>query len=153
HDGHVSEIDPAAGTVRRVLAIAPDFATCETVATGQGIANLLSAVAIAPAGDPSVAGQLWVGGTLHNVLRKGLFERSRALKDKPGVALFPDLDFQSNSAGEGQAAHRNLYKAGVHDIARSIVWKIDLASGESRGKLDVGGGGSIVGIAFAPQGG
>src|SRR5262245_25475873 len=45
NDGHVSEVDPAAGTVTRVFAIPPDFATCETVASGQGVANLLSTVA------------------------------------------------------------------------------------------------------------
>src|SRR5262249_7269176 len=37
NDGHVSEVDPAAGTVTRVFAIAPDFATCETTASGQGV--------------------------------------------------------------------------------------------------------------------
>src|SRR5690349_3923896 len=53
HDGHVSEVDPAAGTVTRVLAIPPDFATCETVASGDGVANLLDAMAIAPPGAPA----------------------------------------------------------------------------------------------------
>src|SRR5262250_1065685 len=39
NDGHVSELDPAAGSVTRVFAIPPDFATCETVASGDGVAN------------------------------------------------------------------------------------------------------------------
>ncbi|MGH7893923.1 MAG: YncE family protein [Candidatus Binatia bacterium] len=153
NDGHVSEVDPAAGAVSRVLAIPADFATCETRASGQGIANLLEAMAIAPAGAPAaVAGQLWVGGTLHNVQRKGLFERSRFFRDQAGIALFPMLDFQSNPTGEGDNARRNIYKPAFHDIARAVIWKIDLASGESRGRLDVDNGGRIVGLAFSSDG-
>jgi YVTN family beta-propeller protein len=153
HEGHVSEIDPVAGAVTRVFAIAPDFATCETTGSGQGIANLLDAMAIAPAGAPAaVAGQLWVGGTLHNALRKGLFQRSRYFADKAGIALFPALDFQSSPAGEGELARRNIYKPGFHDVARAAIWRIDLATGESRGRLDVGNGGSVSGLAFSADG-
>ncbi len=149
-DGHVSEVDPAAGTVSRVLTIAADFATCETLGSGQGIANLIDAMAVAPPGAPAaVAGQLWVGGTLHNALRKGLFQRSKHFVGQPGVALFPLLDFQSNPAGEGDFARRDLYKPGSHDIARAVVWKIDLASGDSRGRLDVANGGNVPGLAFS----
>jgi YVTN family beta-propeller protein len=152
-DGHVSEVDPAAGSVSRVFSIAPDFATCETTASGQGIANLLDAMAIAPAGAPAgVSGQLWIGGTLHNVERKGLFERSRFFANQSGIALFPKLDFQSNPAGEGPNGHRNIYKPAFHDIARGVIWRIDLASGDSRGRLDVDSGGGIVGLAFSPDG-
>ena len=153
NDGHVSEVDPAAGTVARVFAIPPDFATCETTASGQGVANLLDALAVAPAGSPAaVVGQLWVGGTLHNVLRKGLFQRSRFFQTQDGTGLFPALDFQSNPAGEGDAARRNIYKPAFHDIARAVIWKIDLASGEPRGRLDVDGGGNVVGLAFSADG-
>jgi DNA-binding beta-propeller fold protein YncE/cytochrome c peroxidase len=152
-DGHVSEIDAGTGAVNRVFAIAPDFATCETKGSGQGVANLLDAMAIAPAGAPAhVVAQLWVGGTLHNALRKGLFQRSRFFQNGDGIGLFPLLDFQSNPAGEGQFARRNIYKPEFHDIARAAIWKIDLASGESRGRLDVTNGGSIAGLAFAPDG-
>jgi YVTN family beta-propeller protein len=153
HEGHVSEVDPAAGAVSRVLAIAPDFATCETLASGQGVANLLDAMAIAPPGAPAaVAGQLWVGGTLHNALRKGLFQRSRHFKDQPGIGLFPSLTFESNPAGEGDNARRNIYKPAFHDIARAAIWKIDLATGESRGRLDVANGGQVSGLAFSADG-
>jgi hypothetical protein len=153
HTGHVSEVDPGAGAVTRVLEIPPDHATCETLGGGQGVANLLDAVAVVPSGAPAaVAGQLWVGGTLHNSLRKGLFERSRYFVGQPGIGLFPDFDFQSNPAGEGAAAHRNIYKPARHDIARGVVWKIDLASGALAGKIDVSGGGSISGIAFSSDG-
>src|SRR5262249_25853583 len=151
NDGHVSEVDPAAGTVTRVFAIPPDFASCETVASGQGIANLLSAAAVLPGGGGAPA-QPWVGGTLHNVLRKGLFSRSRYFQDQPAAALFPDLDFQSNPAGEGEAAHRNIYKAGLHDLARSAIWKIDLGSGEPVTRLDLTGGGEISALAFSANG-
>ena len=151
HDGHVSEIDPAAGTVTRVFAIPPDFATCETLGSGQGVANLLSALAVLP-GTGGAPDQLWVGGTLHNVLRKGLFSRSRFFEDAPDAALFPDLDFQSSPAGEGSAAHRNIYKAGFHDLARSAIWKIDLASGTPAARLDVAGGGEIASLAFSADG-
>jgi YVTN family beta-propeller protein len=153
HDGHVSEVDPAAGAVTRVFAIPPDFATCETIGSGQGIANLLDAMAIAPPGAPAaVAGQLWVGGTLHNALRKGLFQRSRYFADQPGIALFPALDFQSNPPGEGDFARRNIYKPAFHDVARAAIWRIDLATGESRGRLDVANGGQVSGLAFSADG-
>jgi YVTN family beta-propeller protein len=153
HAGHVSEVDPAAGTVARVFELPPDFATCETTGSGQGIANLLDPMAIAPAGAPAaVAGQLWVGGTLHNALRKGLFQRSTYFADKAGIALFPSLDFQSNPTTDPAAGHRDIYKPGFHDIARAVIFRIDLASGESRGRLDVANGGSITGLAFSSDG-
>ena len=47
------------GRVVRVLEIPPDFATCETLGSGQGIANLLDTVVV---GSGATAGQLWVGG-------------------------------------------------------------------------------------------
>lgn len=153
NDGHVSEVDPAAGAVPRVFAIAPDHATCETLGSGQGVANSLTSIALAPAGAPAaVANQLWVGGTIHNVLRKGLFSRSTFFRDQPGVALFPQLDFQSNPAGEGQNARRNLYSPGLHDVARAIIWRIDLGSGQVQSKLDVSNGGMIAGLAFSNDG-
>ena len=149
NSGHVSEVDPAAGRVVRVLEIPPDFATCETLGSGQGIANLLGGVVV---GSGATAGQLCVGGTLHNALRKGLFERSTYFQDKPGVGLFPSLDFQSNPAGEHDNARRNLYKPARHDIARAAVWKLDLGSGQVRTRLDLAGGGSISALAFSAAG-
>jgi YVTN family beta-propeller protein len=149
HTGHVSEVDPAAGTVVRVLDIPPDHTTCETQASGQGVANLLSAIAVGPGG--AVAGQLWVGGTLHNSLRKGLFERSRYFQGKPGVGLFPDFDFQSNPAGEKEKGHRNIYKPALHDIARAAIWNIDLASGKPLDRLDLGGA-TVSALAFSSAG-
>src|SRR5262249_41497913 len=117
HTGHVSEVDPATGTVTRVLEIPPDFESCETLGSGQGVANVLGAIAVGTAG--ASAGELWVGGIKHNSLRKGLFERSRYFQDQPGIALFPDFTFKSSPEGEGGFAHRNIYKAAFHDIARS----------------------------------
>ncbi len=146
HTGHVSEVDPATGTITRTLDIAPDFATCETRGSGQGIANLLGTLALAPGGG------LWVGGTLHNSLQKGLFERSRYFTDKPGIGLFPDLTFASSPSGEGAAARRNIYKPALHDIARAAVWKIDLQSGRQVGKVDIVGGGTVGGLAFSADG-
>jgi YVTN family beta-propeller protein len=152
-DGHVSEVDAEAGTVRRTFAIPPDFSTCETLGSGQGVANLLSAIAVMPANAPAgVAGQLWVGGTLHNALRKGLFQRSRYFAGAPGARLFPQLDFQSNPAAEGDAARRNVYRAALHDVARSLVWKIDLASGAVVGKVDVDRGGMVAALGFSADG-
>jgi len=148
NSGHVSEVDPAASHVARVLEIPPDFATCETLGSGQGIANLLGAVVV---GSGATAGQLWVGGTLHNALRKGLFERSTYFKDKPGVGLFP-FDFQSNPAGEHDNARRNIYKPARHDIARGAIWKLDLGSGQVRARLDLAGGGSISALTFSASG-
>ena len=153
NDGHVSEVDIASGTVARVFAIPPDHTTCETLGSGQGVANLLSAIAIAPPGAPAaIANQLWVGGTVHNVLKKGLFQRSRYFRDRSGIALFPQFDYASIPAGEGANARRNLYSPAAHDVARAAIWKIDLGSGTMRGKLDIGNGGMIAGLAFASDG-
>ena len=139
--------------VTRTFAIAPDFETCETLGSGQGIANLLSAVAVIPSGAPAaVAGQLWVGGTLHNALRKGLFQRSGLFAGEPRARLFPDLDFQANPPGAPEAARRNIYRAGLHDIARSVLWKIDLATGEVAGKIDIDRGATVAAIAFSADG-
>src|SRR5262249_48450505 len=148
--GHVREVDPSTGTVTRVLEIPPDFETCETVGSGQGVANVLGAIAVGTAG--ASAGELWVGGIKHNSLRKGLFERSRYFQNQPGIALFPHLTFQSSAEGEGGFAHRNIYKAAFHDIARSVIWKLDLGSGAQKGAIDLAGGGAVGGIAFSSDG-
>jgi DNA-binding beta-propeller fold protein YncE len=145
NDGHVSVVDPSTGTITGVLAIKPDVTTCETLGSGQGVANLLSAIAVLPGTPP----QLWVGGTLHNSFRKGLFERSEYFKGKPGIGLFPDLTFAANP-GEGVPAHRNIYKPALHDIARSAIWKIDLGSGDPVVRLDLVGGATVNGIDFSP---
>lgn len=150
HTGHVSEVDPATGTITRVLEIPPDFASCETLGSGQGVANVLGSVAVGTAG--ASAGELWVGGIKHNSLRKGLFERSQYFQDRPGIALFPDLLFGSSPEGEGGFARRNIYKPGLHDIARAVIWKLDLASGVQKGAIDLAGGGAVGDIAFSTDG-
>ena len=80
-DGHVSVVDLANKSIAGVLVIGPDDDTCETQNSGQGVLNMLSAIAIIPDGAPAeVAGQIWVGGTLQNNLTKGLFKREATFK-------------------------------------------------------------------------
>src|SRR5690606_13912264 len=89
-EAHVSVVDLEAARATKVLAIPADTTTCETQNSGQGVLNLVSAVALVPDGAPGeVAGQLWVGGTLQNNVSKGLFERSALLGDRPGARMFP----------------------------------------------------------------
>jgi hypothetical protein len=118
-----------------VLTIPADQSTCETQNSGQGVFNLVSAVALMPDGAPAeVANQLWVGGTQENAISKGLFKRDAGFKDEAGAAMFPWAQFAPfPTAG----AVRNVYKASFHDITRFGVYKVDLGSGNVVGKIDV----------------
>jgi hypothetical protein len=78
-DGHVSVVDLANKSVASVFTVAADLDTCETQNSGQGVLNLLSAIALMPDGAPAdVAGQLWVGGTQENNVSKGCSSVTRA---------------------------------------------------------------------------
>src|SRR5439155_21125182 len=84
-------VDVARKSVARVFAIPADTTTCETQNSGQGVLNLLSAIAIVPSGP--LAGQVWVGGTQENNISKGLFKRYPGFKGYPGARLFPLLTY------------------------------------------------------------
>jgi len=151
HDAHVSEIDLAARSVARVLAVPPDLVTCETQNSGQGVMNIVSAIAIMPDDAPAeVAGQLWIGGTLQNNLSKGLFKRWGGFKDAEGSALFPWHSYEPFPKTGG--ATRNVYKASFHDITRFGLFKLDIASGNVVGKIDIDEANNATDIEFSPDG-
>jgi hypothetical protein len=134
-DARVSVVDVANKSVASVLTIPADHRTCETQNSGQGVFNLLSAVALMPPGAPAeVANQLWVGGTQENTISKGLFKRHAGFKDQPGAAMFPWIEFAPFPQG---GAVRNVYKSSFHDITRFGLYKVDLASGDVVGKIDI----------------
>jgi DNA-binding beta-propeller fold protein YncE len=153
NDAHVSEIDTLASppSVTRVIAIPPDRTTCETINSGKGVYNVMSGIQLMPDGAPAnVAGQLWVGGVLQNNLSKGMFindERFGGHADpmlcesgpRAGRRCTSDADCKpGGSCVAGFAAiSRNLYKASFHDITRFAIAKIDLATGDVVGKVDV----------------
>src|SRR5207244_959389 len=87
----VSVLDLGQRTVMRVFTIPADTTTCETQNSGQGVLNLLSAIAVVPAGP--LAGQVWVGGTQENNVSKGLFKRFPGFTGEAGGALFPLASF------------------------------------------------------------
>lgn len=61
NDAHVTEIDVLASppAITRVLAVPPDTITCETINSGKGVLNVLSAIHLTPDGSPTnVADQL-----------------------------------------------------------------------------------------------
>ncbi len=134
-DARVSVVDVGNKSVARVLTIPADQTTCETQNSGQGVFNLLSAIALMPPGAPAeVANQLWVGGTQENTISKGLFKRNPGFKGEPGAALFPWVQFTSFPQG---GAVRNVYKSSFHDITRFGLYKVDLGSGDVVGKVDI----------------
>src|SRR5262245_32655371 len=134
-DARVSVVDVGNKSVAKVLTIPADQSTCETQNSGQGAFNLVSAVALMPAGAPAeVANQIWVGGTQENAISKGLFKRRSGFKDEPGAGLFPSVEFTAFPQG---GAVRNVYKASFHDITRFGLYKVDLGSGNVVGKIDV----------------
>jgi DNA-binding beta-propeller fold protein YncE len=150
HDAHVSEVDLASRTVPRVLAVPPDLTTCETQNSGQGVLNLVSAIAIMPDdAPPEVAGQLWVGGTLQNNLSKGLFKRWSGFAEQEGSELFPWHTYEPFPELGGT---RNVYKASFHDITRFGLFKLDIASGDVVGKIDVDEANNATDIEFSPTG-
>ena len=150
---HVSVIDVPNRSVGRVFALPPDVTTCETQNSGQGVLNLISAIALVPDGPGTpaeVANQLWIGGTQENNLRKGLFKRSTFFKDMPGSGLFPSLTFTAFPDG---GLNRDVYKASFHDITRFGIYKLDTADGHLVGKLDFDEANNGTDIEFSPDGG
>src|SRR5439155_563482 len=147
---HVSVVDLVHATVLDVLAIPPDTTTCETQNSGQGVLNLVSAIALVPDGAPAaVAHQLWVAGTRENNLSKGLFARDPAFRDRPGAALFPWFTYRPFPDG---AVTRDVYRAGFHDIARFAIYALDADDGHVVGKLDVDQASAPSDLAFSPDG-
>src|SRR5882762_10011368 len=149
---HVSVIDVPNRSVAKVFALPPDVTTCETQNSGQGVLNLVSAIALVPDGPGTpadVANQLWIGGTQENNLRKGLFKRSTFFKDKPGAGMFPTLTFVPFPDG---GLNRDVYKASFHDITRFGIYKRDAADGHLVGKLDFDEANNGTDIEFSPDG-
>ncbi len=148
-DAHVTVVDVPNQAVATVWNIAADTTTCENQNAGQGILNLISTIALIPDGAPAeVAGQVWIGGTQQNVISKGLFERSSFFADKPGAAMFSFL-YKPLLEGGGS---RNIYKASFHDITRFGILKLDAASGQQVGKIDVDEANHATDLAFSPDG-
>jgi DNA-binding beta-propeller fold protein YncE len=146
---HVSVVDLANGSVARVIEVPVDEKTCETQNSGQGVLNLISAIALVPDGAPAdVAGQLWIGGTQQNNVNKGLFKRSEVLKSRTGAAMFP---FTFRSFPDGGTI-RNVYKASFHDITRFGIVKLNAATGAVVGKIDIDEANTASDIQFSPDG-
>lgn len=167
NDAHVTEIDTLASppAITRVLAIPPDHSTCETINSGKGVLNVISGLHLTPEGSPSnVAGQLWVGGVLQNNLTKGMFQNDERFGgradpllceggDRDGRKCASDADCGRGTCKAGFAAiSRNLYKASFHDITRFAISKVDLATGEVVGKVDVDEANQPTDIVFTSGG-
>lgn len=136
----VTEVDLATRSVTRAIALPPDFVTCETDASGQGVTNLCSTIALPPPGAPAdLANTLWVGCQRSNNIDKGLLSRSSSMGGHP----FPGDDFVGRS--------RNVFKASFHDIIRSIMVRVHLDT-EAVDYIDIDDGGRASGIAFSPDG-
>jgi DNA-binding beta-propeller fold protein YncE len=164
-DGHVSVVDLGNKSVANVYTVAADLETCETQNSGQGVLNQLSAIALIPDGAPGeVAGQLWVGGEQENNVSKGLFKREsqafctvvkkKGKKKKvcvpnAGTALFPLLTFK---AFPEDGANRNRYQSSFHDIIRFGIVKLDAATGNHVGKVDIDEAAIATDIEFSPDG-
>jgi lactonase family protein with 7-bladed beta-propeller len=148
-DAHVSVVDLANHSVPSVLAVPADVTTCETQNSGQGVLNLVSAIALVPDGAPAeVANQVWVGGTQENNMSKGLFKRSPSFAGQPGAAMFP-FTFTPFPEGGGT---RNVYRASFHDITRFGIYKLDLSTGQVVGKIDIDEANNGTDIQFAHDG-
>ena len=149
--GHVTEIDVLNNEVSRVFDIAPDLTTCETINSGQGIPNLMSAIALTPPDSPpAVANQLWVTGTRQNVT-KGLFKRSSFFHDLLAAQRF-GFSFSSFPDGTDAAKRRNQFKASFHDITRAFIAKIDLVTGKVIESVDIDESNLPSGLVFSPDG-
>ena len=149
-DAHVSVVDLGQKSVAKVLDIPPDEMTCETQNSGQGVFNLISAVALMPDGAPAeVANQLWVGGEQENAISKGLFKRESSFAAEAGSSMFPWVEYKPfPDAGN----IRNVYKSSFHDIIRFGIYKVDLGSGNVVGKVDVDEANNATDIEFSPDG-
>src|SRR5581483_3040298 len=148
-DAHVSVVDLGNASVLDVFAIPPDTTTCETQNSGQGVLNLVSAIALVPPGAPAeVANQLWVGGVQQNNVSKGLFERSIPLGKDPKAGMFPFTFAPFPKRGNT----RDVFKVSFHDIIRSGIYKLDADTGATIGKIDIDEGTEASDIAFAPDG-
>ncbi len=149
-DAHVSVVDLGQKSVAKVLDIPPDEMTCETQNSGQGVFNLISAVALMPDGAPAaVANQLWVGGEQENAISKGLFKRESSFAAEAGSSMFPWVEYKPfPDAGN----IRNVYKSSFHDIIRFGIYKVDLGSGNVAGKVDVDEAANASDIEFSPDG-
>ena len=149
-DAHVSVVDLGARSVVRVLAVPPDTTTCETQNSGQGVLNLVSAIALMPDDAPAaVRGQVWVGGTQENVLSKGLFKRDASFADQVGAQLFPWVTYAPFPVG---GTTRNVYKSSFHDITRFALWKLDRTTGTVAGKIDVDEANNATDVELSPDG-
>lgn len=136
----LTEVDLVNRRVLRTVELPPDFETCETDASGQGVTNLCSTVVLPPPGAPAeLADTVWLGCQRSNNVGKGLLSRSTMMGGQP----FPNDGFAGRT--------RNVFKASFHDIIRSIMVRVDLST-ESVDYLDVDDGGLVSGIAFSPDG-
>jgi DNA-binding beta-propeller fold protein YncE len=167
NDAHVTELDVSVSPpqVLRVLSIPPDETTCETINSGKGVLNVLSAIHLTPpSAPPELANQLWVGGVMQNNLTKGLFKNDERFGghadpmncvggDAAGRLCHQDSDCDSGVCRAGFAAiSRNLYKASFHDITRFTISKIDLVSGDVVGKVDVDEANQGTDLVFSSDG-
>jgi hypothetical protein len=149
-DGHVSVVDVANKSVASVFPVAADADTCETQNSGQGVLNLLSAIALVPDGAPAdVAGQLWVGGTQQNNVSKGLFKRDARFKSMAGAGMFPLAEFAGFPEG---GISRNVYRASFHDITRFGIVKLNAGDGTRVGKIDIDEANNATDIEFSADG-
>jgi YVTN family beta-propeller protein len=136
----VTEIDIAARAVSRTIELPPDFVTCETDASGQGVTNLCSTILLPPPGAPAeLANTVWLGCQRSNNIDKGLLSRSTTMGGQP----FPTDNFVGRS--------RNVFKASFHDIIRSIMVRVDLDT-QAVEYIDIDDGGLVSGIVFSPDG-
>ncbi len=136
----VTVIDIAARAISRTIELPPDFETCETDASGQGVTNLCSTIVLPPPGSPAdIANTLWVACQRSNNINKGLLSRSTTMGGQP----FPADNFVGRS--------RNVFKASFHDIIRSIMVRVNLDTDVVE-YIDIDDGGLASGIGFSPDG-
>jgi DNA-binding beta-propeller fold protein YncE len=150
--GHVSEIDATNNTVSRVFDIPLDTTTCETINSAPGVYNLMQAIALTPPDSPpDITNQVWVAGTKENVANKGLFKRSSYFRDRPEARRFP-FPFIAYPGDDNPSRRRNIFKPSFHEIIRSFIAKIDLATGTVKEFIDIKGGNAPTAIVFTPDG-
>ncbi|MGH7894002.1 MAG: YncE family protein, partial [Candidatus Binatia bacterium] len=149
-DGHVSVVDLANKSVSAVFPVGGDTTTCETQNSGEGVLNLLSAIALVPDGAPGdVAGQLWIGGTQQNNISKGLFKRDPRFKGQAGAHMFPLAEFTAFPEG---GVSRNVYRPSFHDVTRFGIVKLAASDGARVGKIDIDEANNASDIEFSADG-